>query len=128
MSAEPARNLPRVFTASPIGIVVALFGLAMTVWSFLRLGSIADHVTDENLRQVVDSLQIAVPALWLVAVLWGIHLIITSLERAALADRLDGQDVVLHRVEQALTAREVEKQELTQKSRSFWARIRNDPN
>jgi hypothetical protein len=121
-------QLPRIITAAPIGIVVIVLSIVMIIWTFIHFGTLAHQADTHDMRELFDALRLIVPALWIVVAMWGANQIVTGIDRATLADRLDGQDAVIHRIEQRVMTQETQKDEIEQKSRSFWARIRNDPN
>jgi hypothetical protein len=57
---------------------------------------------------------------WLGVALWGWYLIRDGMERANTNRRLHDQDLSLSRIEQAISEIDREKEQVQQKSRSFW--------
>jgi hypothetical protein len=121
----PRAILQRVLTASPLGLVVVVIGVVAAVLSFVRLGTIAGNVYDNDVEQLVQALRITLPVIWLAGTLWGFQLIDTAMQRKDTRERLEAHQQTLDRVEQALVEYDVKKQVEVERSRSFWDKVRS---
>ncbi len=116
--------MERILTAAPLGWVVIVIGFVLAIVFFVRLGDIADKVTDNDVKQTIEALRMTLPVLWLGFALWGWQLIDTALERKDVKERLQAHQQTLERIEASLTEQDVRKKVETQKSRSFWDKFR----
>lgn len=110
----------RAYAASPLGVAAAFAGVVLAVVFLIRFHGILEHVGDKDLRAAIQALEITVVAVWVGVALWGWYLIRDGMERANTNRRLNAQASSLSRIERALADMDHEKEELSQKSRSFW--------
>ena len=117
----------RALAASPLGLAAMILGAVFAIVFWLRFRSILDNVNNDDLRSAIQALEITVVAVWIAIILWGWYLVKDSMERANTNRRLGQQATSLTRIERALSDMDQEKEELTQKSRSFWNFRRENP-
>lgn len=115
-----ASTAGRAYGASPLGVAALVAGVVLAVVFLFRFNSLANDVSDDDLKSAIQALQITVVAVWIGVALWGWYLIRDGLERANTNRRLNAQDRSLSRIEQAIAEIDQEKEVATQKSRSFW--------
>lgn len=121
---EPLRE--RAYAASPLGVAALVAGVVLAIVFFIRFHSILDHVSNDDLRSAIQALEITVVAVWIGVALWGWYLVRDGMERANTNRRLNAQSSTLFRIEKALGEMDHEKEQATQKSRSFWAWRRSE--
>jgi membrane protein implicated in regulation of membrane protease activity len=110
----------RAYGASPLGVAALVAGIVLAIVFLLRFNALAGAVNDGDLKSAIQALQITVVAVWLGVALWGWYLIRDGMERANTNRRLHDQDLSLSRIEQAISEIDREKEQVQQKSRSFW--------
>jgi hypothetical protein len=113
----PMGKLDRV---SPLGVVAAVGGAVMAIVSFVRFTAIAHDATDKSVRAAIQAIELTVVVIWVGVGFWGWYLIKDGFERANTNRRLTQQQHALSRIEVALAEMDQEKEQQTQKSRSFW--------
>lgn len=117
--------IERVLTAAPLGIFVIFIGVVLAFVFYIKLGDISDRLVNNDMQQTINALQLTLPVLWLGFALWGWQLIDTALERKDVKERLEQHQVTLDRIESSLTEQDVKKRVETQKSRTFWDKLRS---
>jgi hypothetical protein len=110
----------RAYAASPLGVAATFAGVVLAIVFLIRFHGILEHVGDKDLRAAIQALEITVVAVWIAVALWGWYLIRDGMERANTNRRLKAQASSLSRIESALADMDHEKEELSEKSRSFW--------
>jgi high-affinity Fe2+/Pb2+ permease len=116
----------RAYAASPLGIAAVIAGVVCSIVFLLRFNTILNDVSNDDLRAAIQALEITVIAVWVGIALWGWYLIRDGMERANTNKRLNEQDSTLSRIERAIADIDREKEEIHQKSRSFWNFRRGD--
>jgi hypothetical protein len=110
----------RAYGASPLGVAALIAGVVLAVVFLFRFNALASDVKSDDLKAAIQALQITVVAVWLGVALWGWYLIKDGMERSHTNRRLNAQDLSLSRIEQAISEIDREKEQVQQKSRSFW--------
>ena len=130
MSDKPVEAGPplreRAVAASPLGVTAIVAGVVLAVVFLIRFHGILHHVHDSDLKAAIEALEITVIAVWIGVAIWGWWLVKDGMERANTNRRLNTQASALGRIERALAEMDSEKQEVSQKSRSFWAWRRSE--
>ena len=111
----------RAYAASPLGVTAIVAGIVLAIVFLIRFHSLIDHVSNKDLRSAIEALEITVVSVWIGMALWGWYLVKDGMERANTNRRLNTQASTLYRIERALSEMDEEREEQTQKSRSFWA-------
>jgi hypothetical protein len=110
----------RAYGASPLGVAALIAGIVLAVVFLFRFNALAADVRDDDLKAAIQALQITVVAVWIGVALWGWYLVKDGMERSNTNRRLNAQDLSLSRIEQAISEIDREKEQVQQKSRSFW--------
>lgn len=110
----------RAATASPLGVAAIVTGIVLAIVFLWRFEQFLERVRNDELAGAIQSLEITVVSVWIGIALWGWYLVRDGLERAATARRLDDQQHALRRIEHKLSGMDAEKEQITQKTRSFW--------
>jgi hypothetical protein len=120
--AEPADQsvAGRAYGASPLGVASLVAGVVLAVVFLFRFNTLVSDVQDDDLKAAIQALQITVVAVWIGVALWGWYLVKDGMERSNTNRRLNAQDRSLSRIEQAISEIDREKEQVQQKSRSFW--------
>jgi len=99
-------------------------GAGLALLFAVRFTQIVGHVDDTTVRGAIEALGATVAAVWAGVAFWGWYLVTDGLERQNTNRRLGEQHQALQRIETVLAEMDREKEERTEKSRSFWNRRR----
>ena len=123
MSDENKPFIQRAVSASPLGVLAIVGGVVLAIVFLLRFQQIIDDVDNADLAAAIRALEVTVFAVWVAVALWGWYLVRDGLERVEMRKRVIEQAELLSKIREAVEERDREKakkQEVTQKSRSFW--------